>query len=357
MVAEPNPPVWRSENILRLVSLTMLAAGCVVVLQPFLTSLLMSLVVVSSTWPLFLAIRRRLRGSATAAAAVMTLGLIVVMLVPVVWLAGVGIAQIPELVGAVRAWVEQRDLAAPEALQQLPFLGGWLYERWNELVTNRAQLTSVLQSAFDPAQRIVVDGGIVLGQGVFQIVIAVFVGFFFYRDGEHLLSLLRAGLVRVAGPFGHEVLTIAHGTVQSVILGIVGTAFAQGSVAMIGFWLFGVPMSGLLGLLTGAFSLIPIGPPIIWGGAAIWLFTHGSVGAAIGMALYGMLGISSIDNVVKPLLISRGGRLPFALVLFGVLGGVLAFGVTGVFLGPSLLAVGMALFQHWIHSAQTVDPS
>jgi predicted PurR-regulated permease PerM len=103
----------------------------------------------------------------------------------------------------------------------------------------------------------------------------------------------------------------------------------------------------LLGVATFVLSLIPVGPPLIWGGAAIWLFYQGSMGWGIFMLLWGMLLISSVDNVVKPLLISRGSNLPFILVMFGVMGGVLAFGFVGIFIGPTLLAVGFSLMKKW----------
>jgi predicted PurR-regulated permease PerM len=101
-------------------------------------------------------------------------------------------------------------------------------------------------------------------------------------------------------------------------------------------------------MLTFFFSLIPVGPPVVWISATAWLVSQDQIGWAVFMALWGFFGISGIDNVVKPYLISRGSRLPFILTLFGVLGGALAFGVVGVFLGPTLLAVGFRLLQEWI---------
>jgi predicted PurR-regulated permease PerM len=95
-------------------------------------------------------------------------------------------------------------------------------------------------------------------------------------------------------------------------------------------------------------SMVPIGPPLIWGGAAAWLFAQDQTGWAIFMAIYGFVVISGIDNVIKPLLISRGSSLPFVLVFLGVMGGVYAFGFVGIFLGPTLLAVGLSLLQQWL---------
>jgi hypothetical protein len=124
-------------------------------------------------------------------------------------------------------------------------------------------------------------------------------------------------------------------TVRGVMYGLLGTALAQAAVAAVGFLIAGVPAVALLSVATFLFSLIPVGPPLIWGGATIWLFNQGSTGWAIFMLVWGMFVISGVDNVVKPMLISRGSSLPFILVLLGVMGGVLAFGFVGLFIGPT----------------------
>jgi predicted PurR-regulated permease PerM len=139
-------------------------------------------------------------------------------------------------------------------------------------------------------------------------------------------------------------------TVRGVMYGLLGTALAQAAVA-VGFLIAGVPAVALLSVATFLFSLIPVGPPLIWGGATIWLFNQGSTGWAIFMLVWGMFVISGVDNVVKPMLISRGSSLPFILVLLGVMGGVLAFGFVGLFIGPTLLAVGLGLLRNWTGSA------
>ena len=122
-------------------------------------------------------------------------------------------------------------------------------------------------------------------------------------------------------------------------------------MAAVGFLIAGVPAVALLSVATFLFSLIPVGPPLIWGGATIWLFNHGSTGWAVFMLLWGVFLISGVDNVVKPMLISRGSSLPFILVLLGVMGGVLAFGFVGLFIGPTLLAVALGLLRNWTGDA------
>jgi predicted PurR-regulated permease PerM len=180
--------------------------------------------------------------------------------------------------------------------------------------------------------------------------LAAFVSFFFYRDGVALVRFLNVAMDRVVGTHVENVLGIVRNTIRSVMYGLLGTALAQGIVATIGFAIAGVPAVLLLGVFTSILSLIPVGPPLIWGGAAIWLFYQGSAGWGIFMLVWGFFLISSVDNVVKPMLISYGSKLPFILILFGVMGGVLAFGFVGVFIGPTLLAVGYSLMREWAAS-------
>jgi predicted PurR-regulated permease PerM len=130
------------------------------------------------------------------------------------------------------------------------------------------------------------------------------------------------------------------------VYGILGTALTQAVMAGVGFFIAGVPGAGMLALLTFFLSVVPIGPPLIWIPATLWLFHQGSPAWALFMLVWG-IGVSSIDNVVKPWLISQGSDMPFLLIFFGVLGGVVTFGFIGAFLGPTLLAVGYRLMTEW----------
>jgi len=141
--------------------------------------------------------------------------------------------------------------------------------------------------------------------------------------------------------------------VRGVMYGLLGTALAQAIVAAIGFAIAGVPAVPLLSVLIFLTSLIPFGPPLVWGGAALWLFAQGETGWSIFMTVWGAVLISGVDNVVRPMLISRGSSLPFLLTLLGVLGGLIAFGFIGMFIGPVLLAVGYSLMSEW---TGTEDP-
>ncbi|MDP1522333.1 MAG: AI-2E family transporter, partial [Methylotenera sp.] len=164
------------------------------------------------------------------------------------------------------------------------------------------------------------------------------------RLADGLLVAVR----RLGGELGEEMLHLSCSTVKGVMLGIFGTALAQSAVALVGFIVVGAPVPILLALATFFLSVIPVGPPLVWGGVSLWLYNHGDHGWAVFMALYGLLAISSVDNVIKPILISHSSHLPLLLIVLGVLGGAVAFGFIGIFLGPTLLAVGLTLITHWI---------
>jgi predicted PurR-regulated permease PerM len=235
----------------------------------------------------------------------------------------------------------------PQWIRQLPMVGEWVYKYVAHAVSSREQMAEVAQRMLEPARHYLLGGGIVLGVGVAQMTLAAFVAFFLYRDGQAIMRSIRVAMDRIIGESAPRVAETVSHTVRGVMYGLLGTALAQALVAALGFLIAGVPGVLLLGFGTFVLSLVPVGPPLIWGGAAIWLFNQGETGWGIFMIVWGLVLISGVDNVVKPMLISRGSDLPFLLVLLGVLGGVLAFGFVGLFIGPVLLAVGYSLMREW----------
>jgi predicted PurR-regulated permease PerM len=349
----PALPVTRHfETYARPAATFLLVVGCFLVLQPFITALLFAVVIVVSTWPLYLRLRKALKERSTLAALVMSLLFAAFVITPVILLAVSLAKNAPEMVNGVRSWLGEGASGPPDWLKTLPVVGNQIDAYWHRITESREEMAAFLKQFVDPAQRLLFLVGKGLAQGLLQLSLAVFVAFFLYRDGDGLREAARGALERVAGPVGGEVLETITGTIVGVVYGILGTALAQGVVAAIGFVIAGVPAPLLLGAVTFLFSLAPIGPPLIWGGATIWLVNQNEIGWAIFMAIWGFFGVSGIDNVVKPLLISRGANLPFALVLLGVFGGVFAFGFIGVFLGPIFLAVGWSVGQWWLASSR-----
>ncbi len=342
--------ISRFEQYARVAAVALLVFGCVLVLQPFIGAILFAGVLVLSTWPAFVRLRDRWGGRSSIAALALVLGMAVALALPVALAAQSLVVHSAGVVEAARRFLERRDnLELPSVIATLPFFGAWLADYWQLLLASREELVALAKRLADPAKTLLIALGAAVGQGLVQILIALFVAFFFYRDGERVRRLLLEGMERLAGPdHGAHLISTAQGAVRGVVYGLLGTAFAQAAVALVGFLIAGVPGAMVLAALTFILSLVPMGPVLIWGGAAAWLYAQGQTGWAIFMVVYGVAVISSVDNFVKPILMSRAGNLSMLLVVLGVFGGAIAFGFIGLFVGPALLAVGWSLLKAWL---------
>jgi predicted PurR-regulated permease PerM len=171
--------------------------------------------------------------------------------------------------------------------------------------------------------------------------------FLFYRNGESAARRLAFTLNQIGGARGSHLLEVAGTTMRAVVYGVLGTALLQGVLAGAGFMIADVPGAALLGFFTFVVAVLPGGPLLVAAPAIFWLYHRGSGGWAIFIVVW-MAIVGSLDHVVRPVLIARGGSdTPLVLIIFGVLGGAMAFGLVGLFLGPTLLAVGYKLFDEW----------
>ncbi len=345
----PNP-ASRFEQYARPAAVGLLVVGCFFVLRPFLGAILFAGVLCFSTWPLFVRLRDRLGHRAWLAATAMVLGMIVALALPVALAAQALVVNSADVVERVRDFLAQREnLQLPRFVTDMPILGPIVDDYWRLLLRSQAELVTLAQRFADPAKSLLVGLGGAVGQGLVQILIAIFVAYFFYRDGDRVRLLLLEGLARLAGPRqGEALLLTTQNAVRGVVFGLLGTALAQAIVAAIGFVIAGVPGPFLLGALTFLLCLVPMGAVVIWCGAAVWLYTQGELGWTVFMLAYGVGVISSVDNFVKPILMSRAGGLSMLLAVLGVFGGAIAFGFIGLFVGPALLAVAWNLTKVWL---------
>jgi predicted PurR-regulated permease PerM len=342
---------FRIDNALTFVVLAGLIAGCFLVLQPFLTAIVWAAILCATMWPLFVRVTRWLGGRRNLAAAVMVVLIAVTMLAPFV-IAGVTLAGNADLLGtAIRRGFASGLPDPPSWVAGLPLVGEFVAATWAEFAHDTAGLLEEAHKYVDPARELLLDVGKTVLGGLFQLALSVVIAFFFFRDGVAIIERAHGALEHLAGERGHRLAGVATLTVRGVVVGILGTALAQGVLMAIGLALVGIKAAPLLGLLTFFLSPVPIGPPLVWAPVGLWLVYQGSFGAGIFLLLWGFLIVSTVDNVLKPLIISRGSDLPFVLVLLGILGGAVAFGFIGVFLGPVLIAVGFALLKEWAVSA------
>jgi predicted PurR-regulated permease PerM len=336
----------------RIALVALIAVGAVWVLAPFLAALLFAAILCLTTWPLFAWIEARLKGRTTLAALLMTLLLALAVLLPMSYLAATAADGVAQLIALLRPWFESGDHAPPGWLAGLPWVGEYLDAYWRKIAASQEEIARLGQQLFEPTRKFLLAAVGLIGQGLLELTLVVFVAFFFYRDGRVLAARLGHLADKIGGELGGRMLTLARTTIMGVMIGIVGTAAAQGLVALVGFLIAGVPAPLLLGAATFFLSMIPVGPPLIWGGAAWWLYDQGQTGWAIFMAVYGFAVISSVDNLVKPILISYSASLSILLIALGVFGGVLAFGFVGIFLGPVILALALLLMERWSEPAK-----
>jgi predicted PurR-regulated permease PerM len=334
----------RIEQIAGIAFLVLIGIGCFVVLRPFVTAVLWAAILCYATWPLYRRIEQFVRGRKNLAAALMT-GLIALVLVLPFAIVGMTFADnVTRLAQRIHTYGSQGVPPPPEWAESIPYVGDY----WQNLYENRELAVQTLKKWYDKVSPTLLRWSISLGHGILQLTLSMFIAFFFYRDGVALVARLDEGIKRIAGGYSQRLMETVGTTVKSVVYGLLGTAVAQGIMAGIGFSIAGIPAAFLWALLTFLLSLVPGGPPLVWAPATIWLFSRGETGWGIFMGLWGLVAISGIDNLVRPLLISRRTTLPFILTLLGVMGGVIAFGFIGIFIGPTLLAAGYSLVQEFL---------
>ena len=335
----------RIDILIRLLCGAAVAIGCYLVVSPFLTAILLAGILTMVTWPVYKRCENSFAGSSTPAAVVMVFLLMIGVIIPLTFLSVAVAQQLPDAIRGISSAIT--SFTVPIWLQEIPGIGTWLYQQAVELFQPRA-MAELLEKLINPLSRQVVTIAMTLGNGFVQLMLVALIAFFFYRDGNYLARKAHELVVRISGDLSHEFSYIIVSTTRSVVYGIVGTAAGQALVACIGFMIVDAPSVLLLSVAVFVLSVVPIGPPLVWGPVAIWLYGQGEVGMSIFMIAWGLFAIASVDNFLKPLLIARGTPLPISLVFLGVFGGVLAFGFLGLILGPVFLAVGVAMMRTWL---------
>jgi predicted PurR-regulated permease PerM len=321
------------------------------VLQPFIVPLIWGGILAYVSWPLQQRIERAIRGRSGLAALATTLLVTLAIVVPLVWLILMVRVEAVEGYAKVQTFLASQP-SLPPALRELPWVGAWAQDMLQQLSADptaiKEQLVLTLEQSSVEMSKLI--GGV--GRNVAKLFFAVLSMFFLLRDGPRLLREARAILEAILGPRVHDYLDAIGATTQAVVYALILGAIAQGTVAGIGYFFAGVEAPVLMGALTVLIALIPFGAPLVWGSLALWMLVNGHVGHGIFLLVWGVLVVSWVDNLVRPMVISNATRMPFLLVVFGVLGGVLAFGLVGLFIGPVLLAVSLAIWREWLEEHQ-----
>lgn len=343
------------EQVVAVALLFVVAVGCFVVLRPFLTAILLAIVLCFATWPLHQRSVRLFGDRQSLAALSTTVFVAAFLLVPIVALAQTLAADIPRVAQLVYDWLENGPPPPPAGIAGIPMIGPRLYEYWNDMAYDGAQLTAALAPYVVVARQWLLTVLGQVGAAAGQLIVAFVIAFFLYRHGGVVAERLKVGIHRLAGAQALAVLEIAATTVRGVVYGLLGANLVQAILAALGFWLAGVPGAFFLAFACFFLTVVPLGPTVIWLPAVLWLVSTDATTPAIMLAIWSILIFGVLEQILRPLLMTRGSDLPLALVLLGMLGGLVAFGFLGLFLGPTVLAIGYTLLGQW--SVPSIDPA
>ena len=335
------------ERAFLLLLFAVLLLGILAVLRPFITAILFGAILAIAAWPLRDFLLRHGLKRGLAATLLLLLALAVVALPLLAMAPGLG-ERLAQGSGRLRDYFASAP-QIPSWLAGLPVVGDRLAGMWDKMLLAKGNFWTMLEPYSDALREALVDAAGALGKSVLQIILSLVVATFFWVSDDTLAATLRDILRRLGGETVGAALDVAGGAVRSVAYGVVGTAVIQAVIMAIGLAAAGVPGAVLLGFVTLLLALSQIGAPLIivvWAGAAVWLFGQDQQGWGVFMIFWGLV-VTVIDNFIKPLLIGAGVEMPLSLTILGVFGGFVAFGFLGLFIGPTLIAIGFTLLEAW----------
>lgn len=337
---------YRYEKIASTAALSLLLFACYQVLRPFLFDLLWAAILCFVTWPVYQRLRQW-RLSKTVAALVMILPIGILIITPFAAAA----FSFTEDINRLLNWLADNNHqwpAAPAWLKDLPLIGDSAVHAWQGLADDSSRLMNLARQYALSTSRWVLQQGLNLAGELMHMGLSLLVLFFLFREGDHVATHVVLAVERLAGEQTQRILHIVRSSLRAVVYGILGTALAQALASIVGFMLADVPYAFVLGAIAFFLMIIPAAGTVVWLPVAGWLLFQGETGKAVFIAIWFLAFVGTIDNWLRPILISREVELPFVLIVFGIFGGLLAFGFIGLFLGPTLLATTYALVIDWV---------
>jgi predicted PurR-regulated permease PerM len=348
----PDFQSWTTERIARLAALVLLIAACLQIILPFLGALTWAAIIAITVWPGFVWLSGRLGERPAVAAGLCSLGLFLVLVVPFGILTATLGQAVPQVASMLKDLAGSMTPEPPQWISDLPLVGGLLRDVWLGAVADMSGVVKKALPAAEEAGVWALAQGANLALALLEFLFAILIAAVFLITADRSADLAERLVSRLDIGERGSIIPLVVGTVRSVSIGLVGTASVQALIAALGFVIAGMTGAALLGFATFMLALVQLPTFLIWLPAAGWLYYAGETGWAIFLAVWGFLLINPVDNFLRPYLISRGAKLPFALILMGVVGGLLAWGVIGLFIGPTLLAVAYSLTQSWIGAAR-----
>ena len=345
-------PEHAAASVPRRIILALILGGLFVlgylVLSWFVVPAVWAAILAYVTWPVYARLRKLLRGHAMSSALLMALLLTTAFVLPLLWLIALLQSEFVLAYQAASTYLAEGSHRLPDFVLRLPWIGEKMQGFMDQFATDpaalRAQLVIWAQQWLGELGDLV--GGV--AHNALRLGFALLTVLFIYRDGESLFDQVQRVLRRFLGQRVDGYIAAIGTTTKAVLYGLVLTAFAQGLLAGVGYWFAGVRAPVLFGAFTAIIALLPFGTPFVWGSLGVWLLLTGKTLEGIGLLLWGTLVVSWVDNLIRPLVISSATQIPFLLVMFGVIGGLAAFGLIGMFVGPVIVAVLLAVWREWL---------
>lgn len=332
--------------LLSVTAFILLSVAVVTILIPFWKPIVWGVIIVTSTWPLNLRVRKILK-SRSLSSLIMTVGfaaLFLAIVVPAIT------SIVNEMQGAIDS-LKGLSTTAPEFLQRIkevPIVGEFLFDK-----IEHTDITSIEQAAQSHGQNLLVilsSAAKGVAGAVFTWIFTLLTMFFLYRDGQTLISQFSMALSKVVGVQFQNIFNALRTTIRGAVYGLLVTALAQGILAGFSYIISGAPLPYFLGFITMLASLLPFGTPFVYVPVAAWLILSGNIAWGIFVLVWGIAVVSMADNILRPIFISQATSLPVLLILMGVLGGIISFGIIGVFVGPVIIAVTLVMWNEFVRS-------
>ncbi len=333
---------WRF-RIVTLLGFSLLLLGIYYILSPFLAPIAWGAVIASVTWPLYKRVRSLLGGRETLSTLAMLSGVIILMILPVTFLVLASADEANQLFIRAREFIEQGTFAEMD----YPWLTAWIEWFREKVPFEGVDIRKRLLEWAGFLPDILIKTGQDLISNIFKIFITLFILFFMYRDGERLFLFFKK-VLPVSRARGDRLISHVERVVKAVVYGIFSTAIVQGTLAGIGYWFLGFEAPILMGMISAVLALLPLGTVLLWLPAAIWLLVEGNLFKGIILLIWGAGVVGTIDNLFRPILVGYTGKISALLVFLGTIGGFMAFGMIGLFIGPILLSLGQVLVKEYV---------
>ncbi|NEJ73834.1 AI-2E family transporter [Rhizobium phaseoli] len=357
--AQTRTPLIPSISAARWLLVLIVAAG-VYFFYGFLVPVLASLVIGFASWPLYRKLLARVGGNTTIAATIAIIMIITFLVIPI------GLA-VTYTTGEVRTWVawaihaNRTGAPTPAWIVALPWAGTYLDEVWTKYIGSPGALGEVIQAVSGANIGNIYRAVLAAGGGAFHLLLTLLFMlialFFVYRDGFSFSKQIDMLGERILPNRWERISRVVPATISSTVMGMTLIAIGEGIVLGLAYWIAGVPSPVTLGVLTGVMALIPGGAPLSFTLVSIYLLASGSHVAGIGLFVWGTVELFIVDKTLRPKLVGGPIKLPFLPTFFGLVGGVKTMGFLGLFIGPVLMALIVAIWREWIHEARNADKS